>query len=141
MRPLRSARSAAAAALLLVLLVITSCARGNYPLPDRNSEETREAERRITAILEAEDQIAGADPSCDVRYLGSEDGAMFAWAVCSGSYDHEHQSAHASVSTVFRVVGDHAEWPRDSNYVGDVEDMLPRRLADDVLNNPNRLKP
>lgn len=129
------------APLVFLAIVITSCSQGNYALPDRNSSETREAEKKITLILEANDGIAGEEASCRVRYLGSEDGAEFAWAICAGSYDHEHESVRSSVSTIFRIVDDRAEWPRDDAYVEDVEAMFPRRLAEDVLNNPNRLKP
>lgn len=124
---------------LMVLAVATSCSQGNYPLPDRKSKETKENEAEITEILEANDDIAGEDPSCTVRYLGFEDGARFAWAVCTGTY--ATANAPTSVSTIFRVTGDQAEWPRDATYVDDVTSLFPPLLADDALNNPNRLKP
>lgn len=128
-------------AIAILVLLVTSCSSGNYPLPDPKSPETRENEKQITAILEADDDIAGRDVSCRVRYLGSEDGAMFAWGICSGSHDHENEQMKTSVSTIFRIIDGRAERPRDDAYVEDVEAMFPPKLADDALNNPNRLKP
>lgn len=124
---------------MVLVLFASACSQGNYPLPDRKSSETRAAEKEIKAILESDTAIAGEDPTCQVRYLGSEDGARFAWALCTGTFKDSH--VPSSVSTIFRIVDDRAEWPRDSAYVEDVEKMFPRRLADDALNNPNRLKP
>lgn len=127
------------ALVAILLLLVTSCSQGNYPLPNRNSKETKEAEESITMILEANTEIAGEDPSCTVRYLGSEDGARFAWAMCTGTFPGANEPT--SVSTIFRVTGDEVEWPREDRYVDDVLSLFPPRLADDALNNPNRLKP
>lgn len=123
----------------ITVLIVTSCSQGNYPLPDRNSAESKSAVKEITAILESYDDIAGEDATCRVSYLGSEDGSRFAWGHCTGT--HQGADFQTSVSTIFRITGDHAEWPSDATYVEDVQEMFPPRLADDALNNPNRLKP
>ncbi len=141
MRPTAATTTARSVGLagLATLWVLSACTLGNYPLPDPGTEHARENTAHITRVLESNDAITGANAKCKVRYLGEKQGALFAWAECTGFY--EGSSVPTSISNAFRIDGTSTQWPQAGAYVEDVRRLFPSRLARDILKNPERLRP
>jgi hypothetical protein len=115
--------------------VLSGCTGAGYQLPDRNTPAVREEERRLAALLPGE--LLEGPGSCEVRLLGTEGGASFAWATCQMS-----SAPGSGVSLPVRVDGDQVRTPADgAGHADSVRQLFPRDLADAVLQEPDRLRP
>ncbi len=122
----------------LMLGVMSGCSESPYQLPDRNALDVQAEESRLAALLP--DVLLWGPGTCKVRLLGTEGSSSFAWASCKMTPTVDVPSG--AVSLPVRVDGDQVRQPVDgAGYADSVKDMFPRRLADAVLHEPDRLRP
>ncbi len=122
----------------LVMGLLSGCSEAPYPLPDRAASAVAAEESRLAALLP--DHLLWGPGTCQVRLLGTEGAASFAWATCHQAPTADTPSSGVSVPV--RVDGDRVSQPDDgAGYAESVRRLFPPSLADAVLQAPERLHP
>ncbi|WP_146604005.1 hypothetical protein [Micromonospora deserti] len=122
----------------LMVGLMFGCSEPPYQLPDRSTPEVQAEEQRLAALLP--DRLLWGPGTCEVRLLGSEGSSSFAWASCEMTPTANGQPG--GVSLPVRVDGTRVTEPADgAGYADSVKRMFPQRLADAVLDEPERLQP
>lgn len=121
--------------LILVGMMASSC-QGQWQLPDRTNPAVLQEEQRLATLLGASDDVLSTGGgNCEVRLLGRDGETSYAWAHC------EHGGGEGA-SVPVRVDGRSVRVPGDgSDYSEDVEALFPGRLADEILEHDDRLRP
>ena len=123
-------------AVLMAGAVLVPGCQSSWRLPDEGDPSVVQEEQRLAALLGTSDDVLGVPGGdCDVRLLGRDGETAYAWAHC--------ESADAgSASVPVRVDGDSVRQPGDgAQYSDDVRALFPSRLADEILERPDRLRP
>jgi hypothetical protein len=122
----------------LMVGLMSGCSEPPYQLPDRSAPAVQDEETRLAALLP--DRLLWGPGTCKVRLLGREGSSSFAWATCEMAPTADVPSGGVSVPV--RVDGDQIRMPADgAGYARSVKRMFPRRLADTVLHEAERLRP
>lgn len=112
---------------------LTACGVSEADLPDRDDPGVVATERRLAAIIGADDRIVGGDAHCEVRLLRDDPPVAYAWAECFGV---------GAVSLPVRVEGDAVEFPGDGGQYGeDVERLFPSDLVELILQPSTAVRP
>ena len=109
-------------------------------LPDRTDAGVRREEARLARVLAVSGVVAeGTGIECDVRLLGREAGASFAWAECFGVHPGGIRNG---ASVPVRVEGEQVLRPRmGSEYAPSVRELFPPELATVILEDPESARP
>lgn len=122
----------------LMIAALSGCSEAPYPLPDRTSPAVQAEESRLATLLPG--ALLWAPGSCEVRLLGTEGSSSFAWAECMTNPTAD--LASGGFSKPVRVDGEQVRGPVDgTGHKESIEALFPQRLADAVLNEPERLYP
>jgi hypothetical protein len=127
----------AAAALMGAALLLTACS--SYAPPERTAA-VRAVEAEVARDVVASKKLSRSSGTCDVRLLGQDGVARYAWVDCRFD-DGSGVSAPVRVDTDqptairVRVPGDGAAYKQD------VLGMFPHDMANAILDHPDELQP
>ncbi|WP_410810275.1 hypothetical protein [Micromonospora sp. 067-2] len=121
----------------LAVGLLVGCSEPPYALPDRSTAAVQAEEERLAALLPGE--LLDGPGTCKVRLLGREGSSSYAWARCEGTPE---PGLTSGVSLPVRVDGDLVTQPLDGiAHADSVRRMFPERLAEAVLDDPDRMQP
>lgn len=126
-----------AAWLGLAVGLLAGCSEPEYVLPDRGTAAVQAEEERLASLLPG--KLLSGPGTCKARLLGRDDSSSFAWALCEGTPE---AGVTSGVSLPVRVAGDQVSRPLDgSEYATSVKRIFPAKLAEALLDSPDRMRP